>query len=143
MAGDKSGRGNNVSMGELEVDILAYQINSNHQGYTSLAQTKYLLKEYHQAFARRKFLQPGGKYNQILGEHKKLEAEKETDELQEEVQEAKSVVYVKASFWSRLSYGGLTNGWLAHLEKDGVITGMNWLESKVKDADVILNNVRV
>ena len=143
MAGEKSGRGNNVSMGELEVDVLAYQINPNYQGYTTEAQTKYLLKEYHQAFARRKFLQPGGKYNEILGQHKKQLEEKEIEECEEEIKEDKSVVFVKGSFWSRLSYGGLVNGWLSELEERGVTDGMDWLLSKVKDHQVILDNVRV
>ncbi len=142
MAGNKSGKGNNVSMGDLEVDILAYQMNENYKGYTTEKQSKYLLKEYHEAFARRKFLQPGGKFNEILGKHKK-EVEEHQAEEQEEVIEEKSVVFVKASFWSRLAYSGYAFDWLSVLEERGVVDGIDWLLSKIKDAQVILDNVRV
>jgi len=77
-----------------------------------------------------------------LGKHKK-EVEEHQAEEQEEVIEEKSVVFVKASFWSRLAYSGYAFDWLSVLEERGVVDGLDWLLGKIKDAQVILDNVRV
>ena len=93
------------------------------------------------AFEKRKFLQPGGKYNEILGKSK---ASTETEEIEEEKDEGdKDVVYVKTSFWSKLFYSGYAFDFLSVLEERGVVDGLDWLERRVKNPEEILKNIRV
>ena len=141
MAGYKSGRKGNVSMGDLELDILQYSLSPRHEGYVSESQTRALLKEYHKAFDKRKFMQPGGKYNEILGKSK---ASTEAEEIEEKKDEGeKDIVYVKTTFWSKLYYSGYAFDFLSVLEERGVVEGIDWLERRVKNPQSILKNIRV
>jgi len=140
MAGQKSGRGDNVSIGDLEVDVLGYTINPEYKGYTSLEQTRYLLKEYHEGFENRRFLYPGGRYNEIL---KEVEEAQELKDEDEEVIEDTTVVFVKSNFWMKLSYAGYSMDFVSILETRSIPSALDWLSSKWKNTGEILDNVRV
>jgi len=140
MAGEKKGKGDNVSIGDLELDVLGYTTDEKYDGFTSLQQTSYLLQEYHEAFARRKFLQPGGQYNKILKADKDEEENKEEEE---EIIEDETVVFVNGSFWSKLSHAGYSMDFVAELEVRDIPEAMNWLCERWKNTDEVLDNVRV
>jgi len=140
MAGQKSGRGDNVSIGDLEVDILGYTINPEYKGYTSLEQTKYLLKEYHEGFKNRRFLYPGGRFNEILKEVEEAEELKDEDE---EIIEDTTVVFVKSNFWMKLSYAGYSMDFVSILETRSIPSALDWLNEKWKNTGEVLDNVRV
>jgi len=140
IAGEKKGKGDNVSIGDLELDILGYTADEKYDGFTSLQQTSYLLQEYHEAFARRKFLQPGGQYNKILKADKEEEENKEEEE---EIIQDETVVFVNGSFWSKLSYAGYSMRFISILEKQEIPEAIDWLVGKWGNPQEILDNVRV
>ncbi len=140
MAGEKKGKGDNVSIGDLELDVLGHMTDEGYDGFTSLQQTSYLLQEYHEAFARRKFLQPGGRFNKILKADKDEEENKEEEE---EIIEDETVVFVNGSFWSKLSHAGYSMDFVAELEVRDIPKAMDWLCERWKNTNEVLDNVRV
>ena len=140
MAGEKKGKGDNRSIGDLELDVLGYTTDEGYEGYATLQQTSFLLQEYHEAFARRKFLQPGGRFNKILKADKEEEENKEEEE---EIIEDETVVFVNGSFWSKLSHAGYSMDFVAELEVRDIPRAMDWLAGKWRNPQEVFDNVRV
>lgn len=147
MSSDKSGKKGHLSMGDIEIEVLCHTIDSEHKGRVSIHQARKILQEYYEAFDKRKFLQPGGKFNQILrGETEgsvERDSENEEDVLHDEKQESdKSIIYVKGHLWSKLCYSGWGFSFLSKLEQTKIPEALTWLASKWNEEE-ILDGIRV
>jgi hypothetical protein len=147
MSSDKSGKKGHLSMGDIEIEVLCHTIDSKHKGRVSIHQARKILQEYYEAFDKRKFLQPGGKFNEILrGETEdsvERDFENEEDVLHDEKQESdKSIIYVKGHLWSKLCYSGWGFSFLSKLEQLEIPEAMTWLASKWNNEE-ILDGIRI
>jgi len=143
MASDKNGKKGHLSIGDMEIEVLCHTIDSGHSGRVSIHQARMLLQEYYEAFDRRKFLQPGGKFNEILRGSKEDEsADESADESVEELHEDKTIIYVKGSLWSKLCYSGWGFAFLSKLEKMDTPEALTWLSTKWNGED-LLEGLRV
>ena len=131
-------------MGDIEIEVLCYTIDSEHKGRVSIHQARKILQEYYEAFDKRKFLQPGGKFNEILrGEDEgAVERDTENEEEVEKEESDKSIIYVKGHLWSKLCYSGWGFSFLSKLEQMSIPEAISWLETKwVKEE--ILDGIRI
>lgn len=143
MASDKNGKKGHLSVGDMEIEVLCHTIDPKHSGRISIHQARMLLQEYYEAFDKRKFLQPGGKFNEILRESKEGESVDETeDETENEVLEDKTIIYVKGSLWSKLCYSGWGFAFLSKLEKMDIPEALSWLSTKW-NGEELLEGLRV
>lgn len=143
MSSDKSGKKGHLSVGDIEIEVLCHTIDSKHEGRVSIHQARKLLQEYYEAFDKRKFLQPGGKYNEILRASKESESVDECEtETEETIDEGKSIVYVKGHLWSKLCYTGWGFAFLSKLEYLDIPDALTWLETKWNKEE-ILDGIRI
>ena len=143
MSSDKSGKKGHLSIGDIEIEVLCHTIDSKHEGRVSIHQARKLLQEYYEAFDKRKFLQPGGKYNEILRASKESESVDECEtETEETIDEGKSIVYVKGHLWSKLCYTGWGFAFLSKLEYLDIPDALTWLETKWNKEE-ILDGIRI
>ena len=144
MSSEKSGKKGHLSMGDIEIEVLCHTIDSEHKGRVSIHQARKILQEYYEAFDKRKFLQPGGKFNEILrGEDEGVvERDTENEEEVEKEESDKSIIYVKGHLWSKLCYSGWGFSFLSKLEQMSIPEAISWLETKwVKEE--ILDGIRI
>lgn len=141
MASDKNGKKGHLSMGDIEIEVLCHTIDFEHQGRVSIHQARKILQEYYEGFDKRKFLQPGGQFNQILrGEDESPSGEEEKED--EKIDEDKSIIYVKGHLWSKLCYSGWGFAFLSKLEQMSVPDALTWLSTKWNQEE-ILRGIRV
>ena len=141
MASDKKGKKGHLSMGDIEVEVLCHTVDSEYKGRVSIHQARKILQEYYEGFDKRKFLQPGGMFNQILrGEDESPSGEEDIEET--EVHEDKSIIYIKGHLWSKLCYSGWGFAFLTKLEQMEIPDAITWL-SKRWNQQEILDGLRV
>lgn len=140
-SGDKTAQNGNQSIGDMELENLKYSISRDYRGSVSHSQIKWNLAEYYKVMEGRKFLVVGGEYNKLVKENE----DAAVDVVQEdEFGLAKDdVVYVNGYFWYKLMKSGYANGFIRQLETREIPDAMDWLQSKIRNSDLILDNVRI
>ena len=84
----------------------------------------------------------GGEFNKLVKENETAAAD---DVIQEDEFGLKKddVVYVNGYFWYKLMKSGYGYGFIRQLETKEIPEAMDWLQSKIKNSETILDNVRI
>ena len=140
-SGDKAAKSGNQSIGDMELENLKYSISGDYRGQVSHSQIKWNLAEYYKVMEGRKFLVVGGEFNKLVKENEDAAA----DVVQEDEFGLKKddVVYVNGYFWYKLMKSGYGYGFIRQLETKEIPEAMDWLQSKIKNSEMILDNVRI
>jgi len=137
----KSSKNGNYSIGDLEVENLKYSVDPSYRGSVSHSQVKWVLSEYYETMEGRKFLVVGGDFNKLV---KDDEEETPTDPVEDVFNlKKKDVVYVNGYFWNYLMKSGIGYGFIRQLETQTIPDSMDWLSKRIKNDEIILDNIRV
>ena len=136
----KSSKNGNWSIGDLEVENLKYSVDPNYKGSITHSQIKWVLSEYYKVMEGRKFLVVGGDFNKLVKDEEETSTEPDEDIFN---LKKKDVVFVNGYFWNYLMKSGIGFGFIRQLETQTIPDSMDWLLKKIKNGEMILDNIRV